>query len=356
MKIVSVVGTRPQFVKAAVVSHILRRRHTEILVHTGQHYDEAMSAAFFRDLHLPAPDHHLGVGSGPHGRQTGQMLARLETVLQHESPNWVLVYGDTNSTVAAALAAAKLNIPVAHVEAGCRSYDRRMPEEINRVVTDHVSTLLLCATERAIQNLHREGISAGIHHVGDVMLDLVCDRLPEAETRLDVLERLRVEPHRYILATLHRAGNTDDPVRLASICEGLSSLKETVVFPLHPRTRRAMEVNDLSLGPVRVIDPVGYVEMLTLTRHARLVITDSGGVQKEAFFVGTPCVTVRDTTEWPETVEAGWNRLVGAEPEAIRHACDDWAPPPIRPTQLFGSGAAAERIVESLAAHAALTQ
>ena len=345
MLILSVVGARPQFVKAAVVSRALRRHHREILVHTGQHYDDGMSGVFFRELELPEPDVHLGVGSGPHGDQTGRILGRIEAALLREPPDLVLVYGDTNSTLAGALAAAKLTIPVAHVESGCRSYDRTMPEEINRIVTDHVSSLLFCVTDGNVATLEREGIVAGVHRVGDVMLDV----LGEARSRIEAVDGVVADegltPGRYVVATVHRPVNTDDPTRLATILDALDALDEPVVFPVHPRTRKAIgALGDVARPRVRLLEPVGYHDMLRLARHARLVITDSGGLQKEAFFLGTPCLTLRDTTEWTETVTAGWNKLVSICRDEIVAAAQSWKPTGTPPCELFGDGRAAARI------------
>lgn len=349
MVVLTVVGARPQFVKAAIVSRALRRSHREILLHTGQHYDEKMSALFFRELCLPDPDYHLGVGSGSHGEQTGQMLVGIESAIVQENPDLVLIYGDTNSTLAGALAAAKLNVPIGHVEAGCRSYDRSMPEEVNRVVTDHLSTLLFCPTARTVDNLAREGITVGVHQVGDVMLDLLSEQLPEVESRSKALQAFNLTPGGFLVATIHRAANTDQPDRLAAILKVMEVLEETVVFPVHPRTRKAIEGLGRPLNPlVRLIEPVGYVDMMVLIRNARMVLTDSGGVQKEAFFLATPCLTLRETTEWVETVEAGWNRLVGVDRDSILNALHSWKPTGMPPDEFLGNGQAAERIVEIL--------
>jgi len=345
LRIMTVVGARPQFIKAAIVSRVLRERHDELWIHTGQHYNDEMSDLFFRELRLPTPDYHLGVGSGSHGEQTGSMLAELERVMIKESPDLVLVYGDTNSTLAGALAAVKLNIPVGHVEAGCRSRVRTMPEEINRIVTDHVSTLRFCATPSAVENLAAEGIRDGVHWVGDVMLEMLRNELPRAEATSDVLDRLSLRPAQYLLVTIHRAANTDDPSRLAAILEALGSLGETVIFPVHPRTRKAMNYMQVA-STVRMIDPIGYGDMLVLTRNARLVLTDSGGVQKEAFFLGTACLTLRDETEWHETVVGGWNCLVGVSPHAIRAAAKSKRPQGNPDATPFGNGQSAQKIVE----------
>jgi len=351
MKIVSVVGARPEFIQAAPVSFALRREHREVLVHTGQHYDDAMSRIFFEDLDLPAPDYHLGVGSGPHGRQTGEMLARLEEVLRAERPDLVIVRGDTNSTLAGALAAAKLHIPLVHIEAGERSFNKFMPEEINRLVADRLADLHFCITRRAVQHLAREGITEGVHFVGDVMLDAARRYLPRALERAPaLLERLGVEPGRYLLATVHRAGNTDDPHRLAGILAGFRAIPEPIVFPVHPRTRQALIRYGLEGAPhIRMIEPVGYLDMLALEAHARMILTDSGGVQREAYFLGIPCLTLREETELVETVEVGWNRLVGTDPRRIVEGWQTFRPCGPRPP-LFGDGHAAEHIAAILRA------
>jgi UDP-N-acetylglucosamine 2-epimerase len=327
MKVVTVVGARPQFIKSAPVSRELRKVATEVLVHTGQHYDDNMSEVFFRDLELPEPDYNLGVGSGPHGVQTGEMLKRIEEVLVKEQPDYVVVYGDTNSTLAGALAAAKLHISVAHVEAGLRSFNRQMPEEINRLVTDHVSTLLFCPTKTAINNLASEGITKGVHLVGDVMYDALCHNIQIAERRSTILEHLKLRPKEYLLATVHRAENTDQPENLNNIVNAFVELTksgQTVVFPVHPRTRNRLDtfgMNDHS--NLLMIDPISYLDMLILEKHARVILTDSGGVQKEAYWLQVPCVTLRNETEWVETVERGWNVLVGTDTEKIFRTIQD---------------------------------
>ena len=316
MKIVTVIGARPQFIKAAVISRWLRETTgcEEILVHTGQHYDENMSDVFFQELEIPKPRYHLGIGSGGHGAQTGRMLEAIEKVLLETKPDKLLIYGDTNSTLAGALAAAKLHVPVAHVEAGLRSFNRKMPEEINRVMADHVSTWLFAPTETAVRNLRREGIAEQqIHLVGDVMYDAAI--YFGARTRDETLDKLGLESKNYVLATIHRAENTDAGPRLRGVFAGLSAIAATlpVVLPLHPRTRAALTKEKLleACGPnLRLIDPLGYLDMVTLEKHASVIATDSGGVQKEAFFHRVPCVTLRDETEWVELVELGWNRLV----------------------------------------------
>ena len=347
MKIASIVGARPQFIKAAAVSRELRKRHKEILVHTGQHYDYEMSGIFFNGLGLPQPDVNLEVGSGSHGAQTAAMLAGIEDVLVAERPDYLLIYGDTNSTLAGALAASKLSVPIAHVEAGLRSFNRRMPEEINRVVADHLSELLLCPSDTAVRNLSAEGITRNVHLVGDVMLDV----LNWAKQRLatqspEILKRLGLTKQHYLLATVHRSENTDDLARLSQILNAFNALDEPVVFPVHPRARKMITCAGLRLaGHVQLIDPIGYLDMVALAGAARLVLTDSGGLQKEAYWLGVPCVTLRDETEWVETVEAGWNRLVGSDSEKIVEAAHFFAPSGPRPV-VYGDGLAAVKCVD----------
>jgi len=357
-KVLSVVGARPQFVKAAAVSRVLRAAPgaTEVLVHTGQHYDDNMSAVFFRELDIPEADHNLGVGSGPQGAQTARMLAALEDTIVRERPDWVLVYGDTNSTLAGALAAAKLRVPIAHVEAGLRSFNRAMPEEINRVVADHASDLLLAPTRAAVANLASEGIvGAKVALVGDVMYDAMLYYAGKAERESNVLARLGLAPGEYVVATVHRAENTDDPARLAAIFGAFVELARDVpvVVPLHPRTRGALAGAGLRLDAaprLRLVEPVGYLDMVMLERHARLVATDSGGVQKEAYFNRVPCVTLRTETEWVELVEAGWNTLA-APTDAATVAAALRAALGSRPAgwqALYGDGDAAGAIVAAL--------
>lgn len=352
MKIVSIVGARPQFIKAAPVGRALRQQHTEVLVHTGQHYDHNMSAVFFEELDIPEPDYNLGIGSGPQGQQTGRMLEAIERVLLDEQPDWVLVYGDTNSTLAGALAVVKLHIPLAHIEAGLRSFNRRMPEEHNRVLTDHAADLLFCPTQTAVDNLAREGITRGVNNVGDVMYDAVLHNIGIAEKRSNVLERLELQPKGYLLATVHRAENTDDPIRLAGIVKAFGMLEELIVFPAHPRTRAALVAFDLALPDnVWIIEPVSYLDMLMLEKHARLILTDSGGVQKEAYFFAVPCVTLRDETEWVETVEAGWNVVVGVDMGRVAAEVRELRLPAKTPP-VFGDGWASGKITRIISSEA----
>lgn len=346
--ILTVVGARPQFIKAAPLSAALRARAREVLVHTGQHFDPGMSDVFFSELGLPRPDHHLGIPGGPHGRQTGAMLAAIEEVLETERPDIVLVYGDTNSTLAGALAAAKLHIPIAHVEAGLRSFNRAMPEEVNRVLTDHVSTWLLAPSEASRVQLEREGITRGVHVVGDIMYDAIL-RHRERAAASPFPAALGLEPGGYYLCTIHRAENTDDPARLRRLFTGLARLDRPVVLPLHPRTRGRLAEFGIETGDgVRTIDPVGYLDMLRLQQASACVLTDSGGVQKEAYYLEVPCVTLRDETEWTETVETGWNRLAGTDPDAIAAAVRDLAGYRGARPPLYGRGDSARRIADVL--------
>lgn len=340
-KVMTVVGARPQFIKAAGVSRCLQKRGVrEVLVHTGQHCDANMSDTFFSELDLPSPDHHLGVSGGGHGDMTGRMLVALEPVMAAEKPDWVVVYGDTNSTLAGALAAAKLAIPVAHVEAGLRSSDFRMPEEINRVLADRMSRLLFCPTATSVENLKAEGICQGVHHTGDVMYDMLLSYLERARAG-SVLQRLGLAEGSYSVASVHRAKNTDDDARLARIFAYLEGLSRDlpVILPIHPRTRQALSRAGIKPSGIRVIEPLGYLEMLGLLDGACAIYTDSGGVQKEAYFLRKPCVTLREETEWPETIAAGWNRL-WTEPDYLtrRHTAD------------FGDGHAGSRICDLLLA------
>jgi UDP-GlcNAc3NAcA epimerase len=347
--VLTVVGARPQFVKAAPLSRALRGRVREVLVHTGQHYEREMSRVFFDQLAIPEPDRHLGVGSGSHGVMTGRMLEALEATMTEVRPDLVVVLGDTNSTLAGALAAAKLGIPIAHVEAGLRSFDARMPEEINRRLTDHVSRLLFCPTPAAVRNLRAEGIRRGVYRVGDVMMDAVVQNVARARHRLPAMNR--PAPGTYYLATLHRQENVDDPVRLASLARVLGRLPHPAVLPLHPRTRdRLKRMAFRPPGNLRLLPPVPYLEMLMLESGARAIFTDSGGVQKEAFILGTPCVTLRATTEWVETLRSGANRLTGPDPSRILTAARaiERRPPKWRAGATYGRGRAAAAIARRI--------
>jgi UDP-N-acetylglucosamine 2-epimerase len=357
MRVLTVIGNRPQFVKAAAVSTHLRARAEEVVVHTGQHYDRELSGIFFEELGLAPPDHLLEVGSGSHAEQTGAIITRLEPLVDEIAPDALLVYGDTNSTLGGALVAAKAGVPQAHVEAGMRSFVREMPEEINRVVADSLGELLLCSTEVAVRNLEREGLGDRATLVGDVMADVALTFGPIAERRSQALERLRLEPRGFSLATAHRAGNVDDPERLAGLIEVLARAAEVapVVFAVHPRTHARLEAAGLldSLEPrgIRAIEPLGYLDITRLLRASRAVITDSGGLQKEAFLASVPCVTMRDETEWVETVETGWNRLVGLDPEAAARALEQLPKPgeQLSPAaELYGGGRAGERVAAAI--------
>jgi UDP-GlcNAc3NAcA epimerase len=347
--VATIIGARPQFVKAAPVSRALQAKFTEVIIHTGQHYDASMSDIFFDELNLRRPDHNLGIGGGSHGEQTGRMLIEIEKTLLEIKPDIVLVYGDTNSTLAGSLVAAKLHIPVAHIEAGLRSYNRDMPEEINRVVCDHLSDLLFCPTSTASENLALEGIEKGVHRVGDVMYDALKYNLALARSKSSILENLRLDKGKYALATIHRASNTDNPDHLRSILRAFGQLNTIVVFPVHPRTKQVL--NKLDIKPaknIRLTEPVGYLDMLALEENANGILTDSGGVQKEAYLVGVRCITLREETEWVETVDVGWNRLVGTNQDLIRATFETWHPNADHP-DLYGDGQAAEQISQILA-------
>jgi UDP-N-acetylglucosamine 2-epimerase len=353
-----VVGNRPQFVKAAAVSRHLRESADEVLLHTGQHYDRELSEVFFEELGLPAPDHQLGVGSGSHAEQTGGIITALEPLLERIGPDAVLVYGDTNSTLGGALVAAKGRVPLAHVEAGMRSFNRSMPEEINRVVADSLSQLLLCSTEVAVRNLEHEGLGKGALLVGDVMADVALTFGPIADRRSDALQRLGLARGGFCVATAHRAGNVDDPARLRRLVEVLARAARVapVIFPVHPRTRARLAaaggLDSLDGRGITAIDPIGYLDMTCLVRAARAVITDAGGLQKEAFLASVPCVTMREETEWVETVEAGWNRLVGLDPDAAAAALEELPRPGDRVSpaaEMYGGGTAGERVAAAIA-------
>ncbi len=356
MKVLTVIGNRPQFIKAAAVSPPLRREHEEILIHTGQHFDDSLSAVFFAELGLPAPDRQLGIALGSATSQTSRMLAALEPVLAEESPDAVLVYGDTNSTLAGALAGAQARVPVAHVEAGMRSFDRSMPEELNRVLTDHAGALLLCSTEVAMTNLRHEAVAGRTELVGDVMVDVAMAIQPQARERSDLVRARGLEPGGYLLATAHRAGNVDDPDRLGRLVDVLTGLPLPVVLPLHPRTdarlRSAGLRERLAQAPgVTLTEPLGYFELTALLCHARAAVTDSGGLQKEAYLARVPCITLRANTEWTETVELGWNVLADLDLPRVLAALERepaTAAPPV-----YGDGHAGERVVAALASLAA---
>jgi UDP-N-acetylglucosamine 2-epimerase len=356
-KVLTVVGNRPQFVKAAAVSAHLRERVEEILVHTGQHYDPELSEVFFDQLELPEPDRELEVGSGSHAEQTAAILTRLEPLIAELRPDAVLVYGDTNSTLGGALVAAKALVPLVHVEAGMRSGDRRMPEEINRLAVDSLGGLLLAPTEAAIENLRREGLDDHAVLTGDVMADVALAFGPLADQRSDVLERLGLEPRDFIVATAHRPGNVDDPERLALLVEVLARAAEAapVIFPVHPRTRARLEeigaLDGLPESRVTPVEPLGYLDMTRLVRAARAVITDSGGLQKEAFLASVPCLTMREETEWVESVESGWNRLIGLRPQAVADALASLPQPgeASPAAEIYGGGRAGERVASAVA-------
>ncbi|MFC1886505.1 non-hydrolyzing UDP-N-acetylglucosamine 2-epimerase, partial [Thermodesulfobacteriota bacterium] len=350
MKIVTIIGARPQFVKAASVSRAIYEYNTqnkgqakpieEVIIHTGQHFDTNMSDIFFEEMNIPKPDYNLGINSASHGAMTGRMLIRIEEILIREKPDWVNVYGDTNSTLAGALASAKLNISVAHVESGLRSFNRRMPEEHNRVLTDHCSDILFCPTDTAVKNLENEGITKGVYKVGDVMFDSVLYNIKLTVKHSKIIESLKLKPKAYALATIHRAENTDNIDRLNSIFSALEQIASNglpVVVPLHPRTRKILNHSDITLKYITIIEPISYIDMLMLEKEASLIFTDSGGVQKEAYWMKVPCITLRDETEWVETIEEGWNIIAGADTEMIskRAFYNTW---PSAQKQIFGDG------------------
>lgn len=357
-KLLTIVGARPQFIKAAAVSRAVRGgfdgRIEEVLVHTGQHYDDNMSQVFFDELQIPQPEFNLEISGGSHGAMTGRMLEAVEKVMQSHAPDWVLIYGDTNSTLAGALAAAKLHLPLAHVEAGLRSFNLRMPEEINRIVADRISTLLFCPTRAAMHNLEREGLGANALNVGDVMFDVALHHREQARVKSRVLQRLGLDNREFVLATCHRSENTDDARRLSAIVDALATVAKRlpVVLPLHPRTRRLIEAHGLQqrLGDIRLVEPLPFLDMVAAEQAARAIVTDSGGVQKEAYFYGVPCVTMRDETEWTETVELGWNTLAGANTGAIVGAveCALASKPANAQASPYGDGRSAEKILRAI--------
>ncbi len=355
MKIVTIVGARPQFIKAAPVSRAFSRQSgiVECILHTGQHYDANMSGVFFEELSIPAPAHHLGIGGLSHGANTGRTIEAIETVLQDEKPDWVLVYGDTNSTLAGAIAAAKLHIPIAHVEAGLRSFNMRMPEEVNRRLTDHCSSLLFTPCKQAGVNLQNEGIAGNnVLNVGDVMYDAVLMFADMVERRESQLEIFNLERNNYVLATIHRQENTDHEDRMIAIMEGLGASPYPVVLPLHPRTRATMTTMNLQLPHnIRVVDPLGYLQMIDLERNAALIVTDSGGVQKEAYFHRVPCITLRDETEWTELVELGWNQLASPSRDDLRAIITAGGTTGRNDVLPYGDGTAADHIARAMAQH-----
>jgi UDP-N-acetylglucosamine 2-epimerase len=377
MKIATIIGARPQFIKAAPVSRAIaeHKRLTEIIIHTGQHFDADMSDVFFKELNIPKPDYNLGINSANHGAMTGRMLEKIEEILIKEKPDWVLVYGDTNSTLAGALAAVKLHIPIAHVEAGLRSFNREMPEEHNRVLTDHCSDLLFCPSQTAVQNLQKEGfgniindgkllerkffenalsafsfqLSPLVINVGDTMYDAVRQFSVIASRKSTILENLGIKPKEYLLATVHRPYNADVPENLQNILSAFLEIDEPIIFPVHPRTKQCLIdlTFNIQNSKLRCIPPVGYLDMLMLEQNAKAILTDSGGMQKEAYFFGVPCVTMRTETEWMETVETGWNVVVGANRKKIINAVRSFKTGNPRP-KLYGDGKAAEKIIRHL--------
>jgi UDP-GlcNAc3NAcA epimerase len=351
LKIITIIGARPQFIKAATVSRLLKTHADEILLHTGQHYDKNLSEVFFAELDIPSPVYNLGVGSGTHGVQTGEMLAKIERVLIDEVPDWVIVYGDTNSTLAGALAATKLNIKVAHVEAGLRSFNRKMPEEINRILTDHISDLLFCPSDVAVKNLSDEGITKNVFVVGDVMADSLAYAAEKAKRHSNIVDKLFVKAGEYYLVTVHRAENTDNPHKLMNILTAFSKLDEKVIFPVHPRTRQALDTFQIDLNKfssnIEFIAPVGYLDMVQLEQSAKMVLTDSGGIQKEAYWLKVPCVTLREETEWVETLQSGWNVLSGSDTDKILESAHNFKIPQTHPN-LYRAGQTGENIVDCL--------
>jgi UDP-GlcNAc3NAcA epimerase len=354
MKVVTIVGARPQFIKATPVSKALREAgHTEFILHTGQHYDYGMSQVFFDELGLPVADVNLNVQSGNHGQQTGQMLIGIEKILIKENPDWVLVFGDTNSTLAGALAAVKLQIPLAHVEAGLRSFNRNMPEEHNRVLTDQCANMLFCPTKTAVDNLRNEGITQNVHMVGDTMYEAVIRFSEFANQRSSILKDFKLTKEEFLLASVHCASNTDNQTNLLNILTAFIESEEEIIFPVHPRTMQKIKElgildQNSNTKKLRIIEPVGYLDMLTLERNARLILTDTGGMQKEAYWLGVPCLTLRDETEWVETVESGWNLLVGTDLQQILNGLQHRFPPNDQHPAFFGDGQSAHRIVQIL--------
>lgn len=347
MKIASIVGVRPQFIKASVVSKELRKKHEEILIHTGQHYDYEMNNVFFSELNIPEPDYFLGIGSGSHGYQTGEMLKKIEDVLLKEEPDLVLTYGDTNSTLAGALAAAKLHITNAHVESGLRSFDRSMPEEINRVLVDHCSDVLFCPTKNAVDNLKNEGVVDNVYLTGDVMADSLLYYRQIAETKSSILDDLDLKNKNYYITTIHRASNTDNKENLNNIIDAFFELNKNIIFPVHPRTEKFLKeygVYDKLKSSVKLVKPLGFLDFIKLMNHAKMILTDSGGIQKEAYILKVPCITLRENTEWVETIEDGWNVLVGSNKDKIIEMVNDFHPSLKTYKNRFGNGNASEKI------------
>lgn len=352
MKVATIVGARPQFVKAAPLSDQLRKKHTEILIHTGQHYDLQMSEVFFKELNIPKPDHNLEVGSGSHAEQTAKMLVDLEKLFIKIQPDVVLTFGDTNSTLAGALAASKINIPSAHIESGLRSFNRTMPEEVNRIVADQLAEILFVPTKSAITNLKNEGITKNVFLVGDIMYDAVLKALDIAKKRSNIIRKMDLVGKDFMLATIHRADNTSSKERLQNIVDGFLSTDQLIVFPAHPRTHKFLRQTGLlskleKAKNILMTEPLSYFDFLILQKHAKKILTDSGGVQKEAYFFKVPCITMRDETEWIETVETGWNIIVGADKDKISKAIESFQPGG-RQKNLFGDGNSAMQIVECL--------
>lgn len=352
MKLLTIIGARPQFIKAAPFSNAIRKYAEEIIVHTGQHYDENMSKIFFDEMGIPEPDYNLEVGSGGHGRQTGEMMIRLEDVVLKEKPDYIVVFGDTNSTIAGALVAAKLHIPIGHIEAGLRSFNRKMPEEINRIGTDVLSSQLFCPTDNAVKLLGKEGIKNEVYQCGDIMCDAMLHFLPVSDEKSQILKELDLKSGDYHLFTMHRPENTDHPDRIMSIFKGLEASGKTIVYPVHPRMRSILNAPEIrenvnKVKNLRMIDPVGYLDMIQLEKHADKIITDSGGMQKEAYFVKRPCITIRDESEWVETVDAGYNVIVAADPHKIADAIRNFDPE-IKDDGLYGDGKSANYIAEKI--------
>lgn len=355
-RILTIIGARPQFIKAAPFSKAIRKYFHEVIVHTGQHYDENMSNIFFNEMGIPKPDHNLEVGSGEHGKQTGEMLIKLEEVMLKEKPDYVVVFGDTNSTIAGALAAAKLHIPIGHIEAGLRSFNRNMPEEINRIATDVLSSQLFCPTDNAVDLLKKEGIVNEVYQCGDIMYDAMLHFLPLAKERSNIMNKLGLDKGGYFLFTMHRPENTDHPERIRAIFKGLEACEKPIIYPVHPRMRKVLESPEIaesikSVKNLKLIDPIGYLDMIQLEKNALKIITDSGGMQKEAFFLKRPCITIRDESEWVETVDAGYNVICAADSKLIASGIKEFEPK-FGNDYLYGKGDSAtfiaKRIVEFL--------